>query len=517
MDKLWYLIRWKLLVPVVSRIRIWKRKYFKSRVVVIREKSTQLEKEGHLRLAKEKLLELKPTASHSDKSKLDFLRWQLMLLDEGFPFPEAPVSPVIRRPRLNSVVFLLYNSLPYASAGYATRSQSMAKSLLAKQWRVSCATRYGFPIDVNLHDGGDVRKAERVDGVEYLRALPEKGSFTRIGSEEYFRRNIQAVTQVLEQKNPAIVHASSNHINGIAACIAGEKLGLPVIYEVRGLWDITRGSAIPNYMNSDKYQQSMRMELDVCHRANHVCTITVALKDFLIDQGINEQKITVLPNGVDLEKFKVREPDPELMMSLGLTGKVVIGYVGSMQQYEGLDLLLQAISLVREKTRVDFHFLAVGDGSEIDTLKKMAIDLNINDIVTFAGRVPHNDVADYYSLIHVCPFPRKDQLVCQLVSPLKPFEAMAMGKAVVSSDVAALRESIEPGVNGLLHKADDVDSLCFELLRLIDNPELAKTLGDGGRAWVKQHRSWETLTEKLIAVYDHVSLPEYRSGGATHA
>ena len=517
MDKLWYLIRWKLLVPVVSRIRIWKRKYFKSRVVVIREKSTQLEKAGHLRLSKDQLLQLGSTAHPSDKTRLGYLDWQLALLDEGYPFPCAAGKKATSKSDLNSVVFLLYNSLPYASAGYATRSQSMAKSLLAKQWQVSCATRYGFPVDVNLHDGERVNKIDQIDGVEYFGALPEKNSFVRIGSEEFFTLNIQATTELIARKKPAIIHASSNHINGVAACIAGEKLGIPVIYEVRGLWDITRGSAEVEYMDSDKYKQSMRMELDVCSRANHVCVITQALKDFLINKGINAQKITVLPNGVDLERFTIRDPDQELMQALKLEGKVVIGYVGSMQQYEGLDLLLEAISSVREKTNVDFHFLAVGDGSEIDLLKKMTIELNISDLVTFTGRVPHHEVADYYSLIHICPFPRKNQLVCQLVSPLKPFEAMAMGKAVISSDVAALRESIEPGVNGILHKADDFNSLSDELLRLIDDPNLVRKIGEGGSMWVKQQRSWESLTEKLISVYEHVRHAAYESEDSSHA
>ena len=144
---------------------------------------------------------------------------------------------------------------------------------------------------------------------------------------------------------------------------------------------------------------------------------------------------------------------------LGFEGKIVIGYIGSFVEYEGLDLLLEAASELKKELGAFFRILLVGDGSIYEKLWRMSRFLAIEDIVTFTGRVPYEQVDRYYSLIDVVALPRLGLRVCELVSPLKPFEAMATGKVLITSDVEALSEIVEDGVTGLLHRKDDSSHL----------------------------------------------------------
>lgn len=477
-----------------------KRSIIKNKLQKLRQEAVELERAGYLEHARKKILEMKSSFGTSDLARLGNIEWRLQLLNTGYPFPQETNSKL--NTEKNTVAILLYNSLPYTSAGYATRSHGLALSLIKKNWKVECLTRYGFPTDIRLNEGRNVKAQEEIDAVLYSRLLPVVSEVVTIGSEKYYLLNNEAVTERIKKIRPSVIHAASNHINGIAACVAGAKLGIPTIYEVRGLWDITRASAEPEYGNSELYYQSLRLEIDVCNKVTKVCVITYALKEYLVAKGVEAEKITVVPNGVDTTRFNPMPRDQHLLHKLKLSNKVIIGYVGSMQQYEGLDILLNALFLLNGKTKSGFHFLAVGDGTELQSLKKKVSQLGLDEVVTFTGRVPYNDVDRYYSLIDICPFPRKDQLVCQLVSPLKPFEAMSMSKAIVVSDVNALKESVEHNVNGLVHNAGDEGDLAEKLRILIDDSSLIEELGKAAREWVVEHRDWQAIAKKLVGVYD---------------
>ncbi|WP_257291811.1 glycosyltransferase family 4 protein, partial [Endozoicomonas sp. ONNA1] len=176
-------------------------------------------------------------------------------------------------------------------------------------------------------------------------------------------------------------------------------------------------------------------------------------------------------------------------------------YVGSMVDYEGLDLLINATEQLRDKGLTGFKVLMVGDGAVKAELELMAQKKQLQDLIIYTGRVPHDEVEDYYSLIDICPFPRKGLPVCEMVSPLKPFEAMAMGKAVVSSDVAALAEIVQDERTGLLHKMDDAEDLADKLQLLIEQPKLREQYGQAAREWVVAERDWKVLAKRVDAVY----------------
>src|SRR5699024_6447800 len=321
---------------------------------------------------------------------------------------------------------------------------------------------------------------------------------------DYTERYAEALLPLAEAERPAILHGASNHWNGLTAVKTARRLGIPSVYEVRGLWEITRASRDPEWGRSDQFEYLKRMEADAAHGATRVIAITEALKTELVDRGVDAGKITVVPNGVDTDRFVPTAPDEELIDALGVRGKTVIGYVGTVVDYEGLDLLLAATRELR-RTREDFHVLVIGDGAKLEDLRASVAAAGIGDAVTFTGRVPHEEVERYYSLIDITPFPRLPLPVTEMVSPLKPFEAMAMGKAVVASDVAALAEIVTPEMNGLLHEKGSAESLTEQLTALLDDTALRSRLGAQAREWVVAERTWSSLAGRIAAVYEEIA------------
>lgn len=425
------------------------------------------------------------------------------LARQGFPFPrrrpESAYQPVADR-----VFYLLHNSLPYHSAGYSTRTHGLLTGLRDQGWDVRGVTRLGYPYDMpKMAERGAIGVEDVVDGVPYHRLSVEPGIEKKSPITSYVTRYVQALEEHAQAERPAVIHAASNHWNGLAAVSAANRLGVPSIYEVRGLWEVTRGSRDPEWAKGGMYKFMARMEADAAAEATHVLAITQALKDELINRGVDGEKITVVPNAVNGDRFQPQDRDHDLEASLGLQGKTVIGYVGSVLDYEGLGLLIEAADAMRHR-RQDFAVLIVGDGAELEKFQQEIRTRELQDFVTFTGRVPHEEVERYYSLVDIAPFPRLPLPVCEMVSPLKPFEALAMHKAVVASDVAALAEIITPEFNGLLHRKGDTEDLANKLELLLDNPALRTELADRGRTWVLENRQWRDVSRTVSYIYDQL-------------
>lgn len=428
-------------------------------------------------------------------------------LELTFPFPGVR-SHVSHQTDAQTVAYTVYSSLPYHSSGYATRTQGLLSALREIGWNVSAFTRLGYPQDLPgyEHIDGD-SETNVVEGVEYIRLASQGDSPARDDILSYVDCYASTLEDAIRERGVAILHAASNHLNGLASVVAARRLGIPSIYEVRGLWEVTRGSRDPVWRSSREYRQAVALETQVANCATRVITITHALKSELVSRGVAAEKIMVVPNGVDVERFKPRARDANLTEAMGLAGKTVIGYAGSIVDYEGLELLLEAAASLA-KERNDFSVVIVGDGKGLNRLRKIVHDLSLNDRVIFCGRVPHHLVEDHMSLFDIAAFPRLGLPVCEMVSPLKPFEAMAMGISVVASDVRALAEIVEDGVNGLLHGKGDVGSLAVALKRLLDDPVLRADLGTAGRDWVVGHRDWKSVAAPIASMYGDLAIGE---------
>lgn len=414
--------------------------------------------------------------------------------------PRAKRSPYVPDPRTSLLFF--YSCLPYQSNGYATRTHGICTALQNGNRNAVVFSRPGYPWDIKTTV--PIADYDNVDGVIYRHL----GGVNLFAQEfDTFLDTASNIVEALARTHRAsVLHAASNWVNALPVLLAARRLGIPFVYEVRGLWEITRSTKVNfDWTLSDVFDLDVRYESLVTREADYVVPITHGLKDELICRGADGSKMAVAPNGVNLANFEKRQPDTELARSLGLHRAPTIGFVGSFVQYEGLDDLIHAARRLKQMGK-RFNLLLVGDGDEFERLKTLVAELELNREVFMPGRVSHHDVAAYYSLIDIAPFPRKPLKVCELVSPLKPFEAMAMGKTVLVSNVAAMAEFIEDGVNGFSFEKGSVDAMTERLATLIDSPVVLKSVGERACAWVAENRTWAHSARIIEQVHESLSV-----------
>jgi glycosyltransferase involved in cell wall biosynthesis len=441
---------------------------------------------------------------HGDESwtkKKSFLSSFYQLYLDGYKYSLGQ-APLYKKPskKNEGILYLLHNRLPYNSGGYATRAHGLLTSIKEK-WNISGVSRLGYPQDLKGQDGVEYVPYHNIDNITYY-SLPSSGNgYGEIPMSDYIDEYSKELLALCNKEKPRIIHAASNYMNGLAANNVAKRLGIKSVYEVRGLWEITRISREPEWNNTEHYSMISRLEAQAAKDADAVFTLTNALKNELINRGVAAEKIHLLPNGVDSSRFLPKERNDELALKVGVKNKVVIGFLGSVVQYEGVEYIIQAASILKKKGIHNFAVLIVGDGAVLDNVKAITSELHMDEYVIFTGRVPHDEIEDYYSIVDICPLPRKGLPVCEMVSPLKPFEAMAMGKVVVSSDVAALAEIIDDGVTGLLHKKDDPEDLANKIRLLIEDHDLRERLGKSAREWVVAERDWKVIAKRVDTVY----------------
>ena len=416
-------------------------------------------------------------------------------------------------PRPGTVLYNASQSRPHTSSGYAIRTHGLVSALKKHGVDIKVMLRHGYPLDRNDFAKSTIVSSQLIEDVEYFfsptsRKYPSLINYQEIYNfnklELYQKQAVESIFETAKEMKPAIIHSASNFVVGMAGAKAAKALGIPSIYEIRGFWHLTQSTKREGYEDSDHFRLTERLEIETAKESDYVFTITNALKEILVENGVAKDKITVLPNAVELEKFHVLEKNKLLEKELGFQDKIVIGYIGSFVNYEGLDLLLEACSLLYKKLGDQFRLLLVGDGAMMGSLRKMAQFLQIEDIITFTGRISHDEVQDYYSLIDIAPLPRKGHRVCELVSPLKPFEAMASGKVVITSNVQALAEIIEHGQTGLVFEKDNSMDLAEKLESVISNSELRVTLGANARDWVVENHSWEIVSRRVVDLYQQI-------------
>ena len=409
------------------------------------------------------------------------------------------------------VAYILHNSLPFSSGGYATRGYGLSIALKKIGYDVHIINRPGFPIDLgNDLDSSEVGEVSIIDDIPHIRILEP----TRRGKRpyDYMLEAANALEVRFREYRPEVVVAASNHITAIPALIAASRLGIPFIYEVRGFWEITRVSREPEFESKAAFKVQVLLEAMAAKRARHVFTLTQPMKEELVRRGVSDSKITILPNSCNPDDFLPRARDQRLAEIMNIPNSVpVIGYIGTFVQYEGLEHLVEACAMLKKKG-IEFRLLIVGNenasgndrGPITEAIINTAKTNDMTDWVILPGRVPHDEVSAYYSLIDITPFPRKPQPVTEMVSPMKPLEAAAMKKAIVVSSVKALQEMITHEENGLVFEKGNISDLSLQLERLIKDEGLREILGEKARIWVETERTWSITAKKL-----HSKIQEY--------
>ncbi len=457
--------------------------------------------------------------SAQQKAVLDKLRkskaYQHSALDLVPKVQRAQLEPLSGR-----VCYILHNSLPYSSGGYGTRSQGVAGGLAAAGREVIVLTRPGFPVDIKTDLTDDnVPDEDIIEGIRYVRTLAPRRK--GMSMPQYVTRAADELERQMRTLRPEIVMAASNHITALPALIAARRLGLPFIYEVRGLWEITRLSREPEFKSTPEFAVISLLEAKVAQLADHVFTLTQPMREELESRGLDQAKIELLPNSCDPHRFVPRPRDDALAARLGVPVSVpVIGYVGTFVDYEGLEDLALACTLLKQRGET-FRLMLVGNenasgtdrGPITEQILRIAETGGMTDWLIMPGRVPHDEVENYYSLIDIAPFPRKPWPVCEMVSPMKPLEALAMEKAVLVSSVRALTEMIADGQTGRVFDKGSVESLADRLQELICDPQQRLDLGRRGREWVSAERTWNQIGIRATRRFDQV-LQAHRADAA---
>ncbi|MDR7119299.1 glycosyltransferase [Rheinheimera soli] len=448
----------------------------------------------------EYLLQNKVVFDKEQRGFYEFVKG-LARLQNGCKLPSRQPNPGLMT-RRKHLLYCLHQSVPHITNGYATRSHGIATGLQQAGWKVNATTRCGFPWDANISVSGKGYHIEKVDGVSYTACAG--WSLNKTPLDRYLAETADHFLREAQTSGAEVIVAASNHITALPALLAARRLGLPFIYEVRGLWEVTQASTQPEWMDSDRYHLMKKLESDVASEADLVVTLTEELADELVRRGAQRERIQVVPNAVDAERFTPCTANPDIIKQLDLkAGIPVIGYAGSAVAYEGLELLLEALAELK-KAAVDFYFVLVGDGKVIDTVKAKAAQLKIEDVCRFPGRVPFDQVPQYLACMDIMPIPRLSSDVTEMVSPLKPLEAMAMGKAVVLSDVSPHKVFAGNNERARLFVKNNLASLTQTLKELIDHPEERIRLGKVARAWIEQQRTWNHVTNQYGQYIDQL-------------
>lgn len=396
---------------------------------------------------------------------------------------------------MGRILHILDHSLPLHS-GYTFRTRAILKSQLGAGWEVRGLTG----VRQYQHGMEPAGLEEEAEGLLFHRTPVQVSGPSGVREWREIRALEKRIVEIYRDWPFDLIHAHSPALNGLAAARAAARLGLPLLYEIRAFWEDAAVGNGTGHEGSLKYRFTRALENHVVARADKVAVICEGLRSDLVARGFDAGKIFVSPNGVDMELFGNPPPrDGALAEELGLSGKDVIGYIGSFYDYEGIDDLIAAMAHLHGAAK-DAHLLLVGGGPMEKALRAQADASPVAARIHFIGRVPHEAVERYYSLIDVLAYPRKRMRLTELVTPLKPLEAMAQGRLVAASDVGGHRELIEDGVTGALFPADDPAGAAEAIDELFAAKAMWPARKAEARAFVERERNWQ----KNIMRYDPV-------------
>ena len=393
------------------------------------------------------------------------------------------------------ILHVLDHSIPLHS-GYTFRTLAIVRGQRRLGWET-------FHLTGPKHTGAAAPE-EDVDGLRFHRTSAPQGAPALPGLDQWLlMRQIEArLEQVARQVQPHVLHAHSPVLDAIPALRVGRRLGIPVVYEVRAFWEDAAVDHGTTAEGSLRYRLTQRIETHALRQARHVFTICEGLRRDIVARGIAPERVTVIPNAVDIESFEPGgTPDAALAAALGLAGATVVGFIGSFYAYEGLDLLLDALPALLAR-RPEVRVLLVGGGPQDAALKAQAAALGLADKVVFTGRVPHAQVQRYYDLVDVLAYPRHSMRLTELVTPLKPLEAMAQGRLLVASDVGGHKELIRHGETGWLFEAGNAQALAGAVDELLAHRERWPALRAAGRAFVERERNWTRSVARYRPVFE---------------
>jgi PEP-CTERM/exosortase A-associated glycosyltransferase len=402
------------------------------------------------------------------------------------------------------ILHILDHSIPLHS-GYTFRTLAILREQRARGWET-------FHLTGSKQENCNVMQ-EDVQEWHFFRTPASSGLMSRLpvlNQVAVMNQLTHRLADVVKIIRPDILHAHSPVLNALPALRVGRSFGIPVVYEVRAFWE---DAAVDHGTSREwgiRYRLTRSLESYALRRVDAVTTICEGLRGDIVARGIPGEKVTVIPNAVNVKDFRMdSSPDPRFAEQLGVSGKLLLGFIGSFYAYEGLSVLLSAVPRMLKRNR-DIRVLLVGGGPQEKDLKALAIRLGLEDKVIFTGRVPHEQVQHYYNLTDILVYPRLKMRLTDLVTPLKPLEAMAQGRLVAASDVGGHRELIQDGETGVLFKAGDPDALADKVIEFISQRESWPGLRAAARSFVETQRSWPASVARYEKIYSSLAREQLR-------
>jgi PEP-CTERM/exosortase A-associated glycosyltransferase len=383
--------------------------------------------------------------------------------------------------------------------GYSRRS----RSIIAAQ---KCLGFNPVVLTGPLHNLDDPAAAEiDLDTVHYFRVPNHSGIFWQAIRRRWPLFREAAVVLLLEKRirslllsgNIDVVHAHSPALCGLAAARVARERHLPFVYEIRSFWE----DGMAQSPSSLRYRLARSLETYIVMRADAVVGIAEPILKDLASRGVPESRLFLVPNGVDAARFTPRQRDAALAVQLGVRKVPTLGFLGTLFPWEGVPWLVRAAAALRSRG-LHFKLLIVGDGAQAESIQAAIRQESAQDFVSYLGRVPHQEVERYYSVMDVLVYPRPSMRLTELVTPLKPLEAMALGKAILGSGVGGIRLLIDPEVTGLLFEPGNMEDFCNQAARLLLDDGLRQALGERARTKVCEEKDWKSITSRYASVYE---------------
>lgn len=395
----------------------------------------------------------------------------------------------------NKVLFALHSNGYYHPNGYAVRTHNIIESLINENLHISCVTRLGYPWDLSETANEEQKNIITFNKTTFKQTFDPLDSIS--GPETDY---IEAYTKVLSREakndNCTVIHAHSSYVNGIAAAKASKQLNIKSCYEVRGLWHLSRAIKEPLFNKSEHFYYCEKMELLACHLVDNIFVLTDTMKQWLVEKDIQEKKITIVPNGVTNNNAAIQHANIP-------SDKLTLGFLGSITEYEGLDIVINALSEIKQP---NIELVIAGDGKYLPYLKKLVGKLTLTNKVTFLGRIPKEQIEQFYSTVDVIMVIRKDSTLTQLVSPIKHIEAFSYGKPCIVSRLPALIEAIKDKENSLVISPNSVTETVNAITLLYKDKKLLNYLTTNTKSIVKSKYNWNVIAKDYLQTYQRSSL-----------
>ena len=402
------------------------------------------------------------------------------------------------------VLHVLDHSWPVLS-GYSVRS----RNLITAQRRIGQAV---LAVTGPLHQVDDPGATEMtIDGVLYRRT-PSRGQLSEaalqkrwplVREQQVVRLLRERILELVGKEPIGIIYAHSPALCGLAAVQAALESGLPCVYEIRAFWEDAAADRNSSASQSWRGRLTRQLETYVAKRADAVAAIAKPMLRDLEERGISRDKLFHVPNGVDTEHFSPEPRDERLARELNLGEGPVLGFFGSLYRYEGVSWMIRAAARLRAQGR-KFQILVIGKGEDAPAIQQAIHDCEAASYVRTVEHVPHEHIRQYYSVVDVSVCPRRSIRLTELVTPLKPLEAMALMKPVLASGVGGIQELVEHERTGLLFTPESEEDFVRQAERLITSPGLRRSLAEGGRDFVIRERDWKVLAQRYVQIYDFV-------------